>query len=96
VRLSLAGDVPSALGWLLGAALVPALALACGVWTGGAKCFEVTYLFLWYVGPMHHVAEMDYTGVTAVREGTLWLIYIVVTLGFFALAWVGRSRQARN
>lgn len=96
LRLLFAGETPAVLGWLLAAAFVPALALACGVWTGSAKFFEVIYLFLWYVGPMHRVAEADYTGVTTARGTTLWLIYIGVSLVLFVLAWSGRSRQARG
>ena len=96
LRLGLAGQIPPVLGWLLAAAFVPALALACGVWTGSAKFFEVLYLFLWYIGPMHHVAEVDYTGVTADRSPGLWLLFGALSLGLFALAWLGRSRQARR
>jgi hypothetical protein len=96
VRMMLAGQAPAVLGWLLAAAFVPALALACGVWTGSAKFFEVTYLFLWYVGPMHKVAELDYTGVTTGRGPTLWLIYIGMSLGLLLAAWLGRVRQTRG
>lgn len=95
-RLAVAGEAATLLGWLSCAALVPAFALACGVWTGSAKCFEVLYLFAWYVGPMHQVAEADYTGVTAARSSALWAVYGALTLGCFALAWWGRSRQARR
>jgi hypothetical protein len=96
LRLLFAGETRAVLGWLLAATFVPALALACGVWSGSAKLFEVLYLFLWYVGPMHRVAEADYTGVTTARGPTLWLIYIGVSLVLFVLAWSGRSRQARG
>jgi hypothetical protein len=96
LRLLLAGETPAVLGWLLAAALIPALALACGVWTGSAKFFEVVYLFLWYVGPMHRVAELDYTGVTTPRGATLWLIYGATCVGLFFLVWSGRSRQMRS
>ncbi len=96
IRVGLAGDWPAMQGWLLCAALVPAFALASGVWTGTAKFFEVIYLFAWYVGPMHQVAEVDYTGVTTARSGTLWIVYSALTLGFFMLAWWGRSRRARR
>jgi hypothetical protein len=96
VRLLVAGETAHVLGWLLSAAFVPALALACGVWTGSAKFFEVLYLSLWYVGPMHHVAEVDYTGVTAERGPELWLAYGGLTLGLLALAWWGRNRQMRR
>jgi hypothetical protein len=96
LRLLFSGEIPAALGWLLSAAFVPALALACGAWTGSAKFFEVVYLFLWYVGPMHRVAELDYTGVTTPRGATLWLLYAGASLGLSLAAWSGRTREMRR
>jgi len=94
-RIAAGGDVASALGWLLCAALVPAAALASGVWSGSSRFFEVLYLFLWYGGPMHHVAELDYTGVTAPRTPALWVVYAAITVAALAAAWLGRARQVR-
>lgn len=96
LRFALGGEGTAVAGWCLSAALVPAFALACGVWTGSAKFFEVGYLFVWYTGPMHHLAMFDYTGVTSPRTAALWGVYAALTVGFFALAWVGRVRQASN
>ena len=96
VRLTWVGETGPALGWLLGAAFVPALALASGVWTGSAKLFEVLYLSLWYVGPMHKLAELDYTGATTARSPVLWLVYGGASLVLFMVAWLGRSRQMRR
>ena len=96
LRLALAGHTPVVAGWVLAAFTVPALALALGVWTGSSKFFEVLYLFLWYIGPMHHLAEFDYTGVTTSRSATLWVVYIAATLLLFIAAWVGRIRQVRS
>ena len=72
------------------------LTLALGVWTGSAKFFEVLYLFAWYVGPMHHLPDVDYTGVTAARTPLLWAVYATLTALLFVLAWWGRRRQARR
>ena len=96
LRLALAGHAPVVAGWVLASFTVPALALALGVWTGSGKFFEVLYLFLWYIGPMHHVAELDYTGVTAPRSSMLWIVYTAATVLLFIAAWVGRSRQVRS
>jgi len=96
VRFLLAGQWSLVAGWLLCSAFVPALALACGVWSGSAKFFEVLYLFLWYTGPMQKVAPLDYTGVAAPRTPGLWAAYLGLTIGAFALAWVGRARQVRG
>lgn len=99
LRFALAGTEGGAsalTGWLLCAALVPAVALALGVWTGGSKAFEVLYLFAWYVGPMHHVAELDYTGVTTARTPLLWGVYVALMVASFVLAWSMRARQVRG
>jgi hypothetical protein len=96
LRFLLAGQWSVVAGWLLCSAFVPALALACGVWSGSAKFFEVLYLFLWYTGPMQKVALLDYTGVATPRPPGLWLAYLGLTIGAFALSWVGRARQVRG
>jgi hypothetical protein len=96
LHLALLGRTEAALGALLGCALLPALALALGAWTGSGKFFEVLVLFVWYVGPMHHVAEMDYTGVTTPRPVPLWIAYVAITAGLLAAAWLGRSRQVQR
>lgn len=96
LRLVLAGETAAASGWALGAFTVSGLALACGIWSGNSKLFEVLYLFLWYIGPMHHLAELDFTGVTVARSNGLWITYAVITLVLFTLAWIGRTRQVRS
>jgi hypothetical protein len=100
LRFALAAGTPGSLGalagWLCCAAFVPAAALALGVWTGGSKAFEALYLCAWYLGPMHHVAELDYTGVTTARTPYLWATYAALGVGAFALACAMRARQVRG
>ena len=36
-----------------GAAFIPTLALAAGVWSQSSKLFEAVYLVWWYLGPVH-------------------------------------------
>ncbi|MFI5253311.1 MAG: hypothetical protein ACHQQQ_12875 [Bacteroidota bacterium] len=61
VRFGVAGDVGSIATTILGAVFIPLLALAFGVWSKSSKLFEVIYLLLWYIGPMNHVAALDFT-----------------------------------
>jgi hypothetical protein len=96
LSLGAEGSSAALAGWLSCAAFVPAAALALGVWTGGSKAFEVLYLFAWYVGPMHHVTELDYTGVTTARSPVLWAVYLALTLLAYALASAMRMRQLRS
>jgi hypothetical protein len=96
LRFSLGGHADAAAGWLLGSALLSAFALASGMWTGGTKLFEVLLLFAWYIGPMHHLPELDYTGVTAARSPVLWLAYGAILVALLVLATIGRTRQLRR
>lgn len=94
LRLLVAGQWGALLAWAVGAAFVPALALALGVWSGSSKLFEVVYFILWYSGPMNRFPALDYLGATdeAVATGMpLW--YLAVTLALLAAALVGRRRQ---
>lgn len=96
LRLAFAGEWAAVAGWLLGGATLGSLAVALGVWTGGSKLFEVLVLFAWYVGPMHHIAELDFTGVTTPRSAVLWAAYAAIAAGSLAAAWAGRVRQVRR
>lgn len=96
IRLALVHDTPALIGWVVGCGFAPALALALGVWTGSGKFFEVLYLFLWYVGPLHAVAALDYTGVTVARPASITAMFALVTAGLLGLAVAGRARQLRG
>lgn len=45
-----------------GIAFVPAFAFAAGRLSGSSRLFEITYLLLWYIGPLNAVPLFDYTG----------------------------------
>jgi len=94
LRLLLAGQWSALLAWAVGAAFIPALALALGVWSGSSKLFEVVYFLLWYAGPMNQVPALDYLGATdeAVTTG-IPLVYLALTLLLLGLAFAGRQRQ---
>jgi hypothetical protein len=68
--------------------------MALGVWSGSSKLFEVTYIFLWYTGPMSRVAILDYMGVTdnAVATG-MPLYYMLVTILLWGLTLVGQRKR---
>lgn len=65
VRAAMAGDMLHVGAQLAGALFVPAFALACGAWSGGARLFEVLYAILWYGGPLNRAAPLDYLGIHA-------------------------------
>ncbi len=93
IRVLGSGQVPVLFAWLVGAAFIPSLALALGVWSRSSKLFEVTYILLWYVGPMNGMAALDYMGVTdaAIAGGTP-LYFLFATFVLIGLAMMGWRR----
>ena len=72
VRMLIEADGEAILTWSAGALFIPSLALALGTWSSSAKLFQMTYLFLWYVGPMQQIQRFDFMGLdsqAAVDEG---------------------------
>ncbi len=97
LRLLLAGNVRGVLAWLVGALIIPTLALALGVWSGTGKPFEILYTLLWYVGPMHAIPELDFMGSAPVTATTHYpLIYLMLTGIFSVAALAGRQRQLQS
>jgi len=93
VRLMVGGQQPALFPWLVGAAFIPSLALALGVWSRSSKLFEVAYLLLWYIGPMSRLPALDYMGVTdgAVDGGAVWY-FLVLSFPLIGLAMAGWRR----
>jgi hypothetical protein len=77
----------------VGALFIPTLALAAGIWSGGPRLFEVSYLFLWYAGPMQKTPALDYLGATAAGKPAAW---IAATALLGVAAWVGRGWRLRG
>lgn len=97
IRLLLAGEGVGFLAWCVGAAFLPALALALGVLTGTSKFFEGLYVAWWYVGPLNHVPGFDFTGSA---NGSLTLryvaLYLLLTATLLVIAFTTRARQLRH
>ena len=78
---------------LVGAVLfVPSLAQALGLWSGTRRLFEVTYLVLWYVGPLNGVPPLDFAGATGATTGTA-IPLLFAGAGVIALAAAIAHRQ---
>ena len=94
LRFLAAGDLTALGAWLVGALFIPSLALALGIWSGTSKLFEITYLLIWYIGPMNHIPHLDYMGATKTgpAEG-MPLIYLGLTALLAAAAVAGRKKQ---
>jgi hypothetical protein len=93
LHLVLAGDTAPLLAALVGAALIPSLALCLGVLTGTAQVFEVLYLLLCYVGPLQGVAALDFMRARGSNDPAVWGTIAVASL---AVAFVWRWRQLQR
>lgn len=97
VRLILAGELPSATGWLVGALFVPTLAMALGCMSGSGKLFEILYLILWYAGPLNGVPALDYMSATAEASAVgMPLIFLGVTGALAVVAVTAKQMSLRR
>jgi hypothetical protein len=82
--------------WLAGAALLPSIALALGVWSGTSKAFEGILTAMWYIGPMNRVSGIDYTGSSNGPQTMHYVVvYFVIAVASFVAAAAIRARQIR-
>ena len=94
IRFCVAGEFLLAGAAVIGAMFVPSLALTSAVWSRSSKLFEAVYLCLWYIGPMNHVPELDFTfGKLNPLSFGLPLVYVALTLVLIVVAVAGRRRQ---
>jgi hypothetical protein len=98
INLAQAGDSLGVLAWVVAAAFIPTLALALATWSGSGKLFEVTYMVLWYFGPLRQIVpQFDFMGVSdTARAAGMPLVYLVVTVALLGCAIVGRRRQLQG
>lgn len=94
LRFIMDGNVVLVLSVIVGSLFIPSLALAFGVWSKSSKLFEAIYIALWYIGPMNHVAAMDYTFTSpASLSSGMPLLYLLICGVLLAAAVSGRRRQ---
>ena len=95
LRAALGGDPGALFGWLAGVLFIPSFALACGVWTGSGKLFEVAFLALWYVGPLQRAPALDFLGAVPVAHSA-HAAFFALALLLLALAFAGRAWRLRG
>lgn len=93
IRLTVNGDTVGLLALLSGAFFIPSLALACGVWSGTSKLFEIVYMLIWYLGPLNKLMALDYIGSHGNGRPEF---FIPVSIVLIAFAFMGRARQIRT
>lgn len=70
IHFAIAGNLAGIEGVVAGAVFVPTLGLACGALSGTTRLFEISYLVLWYLGPMNRTM-FDFTQAAYAPEFTL-------------------------
>jgi len=93
IRLTVDGDTAGLLALLSGAFFIPSLALACGVWSGTSKLFEILYMLIWYLGPLNKLMVLDYIGSHGNGRPEFFIPFSIVLI---VLAFIGRARQIRT
>ena len=93
LRLIVVGDTVGLLALLSGALFIPSLAIACGVWSGTSKVFEILYMLIWYLGPLNKLKELDYIGSHGNGRPEF---FIPFSIGLIVIAWIGRARKIRT
>lgn len=93
LRALVNGNVLQWLGMLVGALFAPSLALACGVWSGNGRFFQVLYLLGWFsaAGGNRWLDFMAFHAETAAAG--IPLVYLVAATAAIGLAWL---REIRN
>jgi len=94
LRAIFVGEVEHATALLIGILFVPTYALTLGTVTGSRKLFEVTYLLIWYIGPINGLPFLDFVGTTdAAAKGSIPLLYLVASLVLAIIALLSRWKQ---
>jgi hypothetical protein len=83
---------PELLAFAVASLFIPALALACGVFSRGPRLFEVTYLLVWYLGPLNALPLLDFLSPTAAAARG----FLLATVALLGLAGWARWRRLRG
>ena len=86
------GDLLQWLGILIGVVFAPSLAIACGVWSGNGRLFQVLYLVWWLAAAVGNswLDFMAFNPGTAVSG--MPLVYLLLALALISLAWLAEKR----
>ncbi|MGB8259249.1 MAG: ABC transporter permease [Terracidiphilus sp.] len=87
VHLLAAGDLAGLAAWAAGACFIPAMALALGAVSGTRKFFEALYTAWWYVGPLHHIRNLDFMGTTPASSTAAGYLVAAVLLLAAGYGW---------
>lgn len=86
------GDVLQWLGILTGVLFVPSLALACGVWSGNGRLFQIIYLLWWFSGAVGNT-WLDFMAFRAEPAAAGVTVLYLLLAGVLLMTAVWREKQ---
>jgi hypothetical protein len=89
LHLVFARDREGLLAWAVGALFIPALALMLGVCTESPKAFEAIYSIWWYIGPLHHIRNLDFIGTDSASSTPI--LYLAASMGLLLVSFFWRK-----
>jgi hypothetical protein len=96
IRCASTGDWGVVGAVIAGSVFIPSLAFSAGVVSKSSRLFEITYLMLWYIGPMNQTYELDYMGTFDETISTnIPIIFLILGAALLLIAVLARRRQLR-
>jgi hypothetical protein len=89
MHLVFARDWEGLFAWAVGALFIPALALMLGVCTESPKAFEAIYSVWWYIGPLHHIRNLDFIGTESASSTPA--LYLAASMGLLLVSCFWRK-----
>ncbi len=89
LHLVFARDREGLLAWVVGTLFIPALALMLGVCTESPKAFEAIYSVWWYIGPLHHIRNLDFIGTDSASSTPS--LYLAASMGLLLVSCFWRK-----
>jgi hypothetical protein len=89
MHLVFARDWEGLFAWAVGALFIPALALMLGVCTESPKAFEAIYSVWWYIGPLHHIRNLDFIGTDSASSTPA--LYLAASMGLLLVSCFWRK-----
>ncbi len=89
LHLVFARDEEGLLTWAAGTLFIPALALCSESAPRAQKTFEAIYSIWWYVGPLHHIRNLDFIGTDPTSSTPT--LYLAASMGLLLVACFWRK-----
>jgi hypothetical protein len=91
VKFIMLGQWGITMSYLLGSLFITSFALGIGQLTKSNRWFEMSYFFLWYIGPLNGVASLDFMGLSGQIHLSPFLLFSCCILFFTCIAYVSKK-----